>query len=52
MGGVVSSGENNEELVDNLCKEGYILTPEVEKVFRIVDRQKYMIFDGEGKGNL
>lgn len=48
MGGAVSSGETNEELVDNLCNEGYIFTPEVEKVFRIVDRKDYMIFDEEG----
>lgn len=32
MGGVVSAGENNEELVDNLCQEGYIHEPRVEKV--------------------
>ena len=32
MGGVVSAGQNNEELVDNLCQEGYIHEPRVEKV--------------------
>lgn len=32
MGGAVSAGQNNEELVDNLCNEGYIHEPRVEKV--------------------
>ena len=32
MGGAVSSGRNNSELVDNLCYENYIQTPEVEMV--------------------
>jgi len=38
MGGVVSAGENNEELVDNLCEAEYITSPEVETAFRKVDR--------------
>ena len=38
MGGVVSAGENNEELVDNLCEAEYITIPEVETAFRKVDR--------------
>lgn len=32
MGGAVSSGRDNEELVDNLCHEGYIHEPRVEQV--------------------
>lgn len=32
MGGAVSAGQNNEELVDNLCHDGYIHSPRVEKV--------------------
>ncbi len=32
MGGAVSAGQNNDELVDNLCYENYIHTPEVERV--------------------
>ena len=52
MGGVVSSGSTNDELVDNLCTEGYIVSPEVERVFRIVDRQKYMVFDEEGENKV
>lgn len=48
MGGVVSSGETNDQLVTNLCKERYIVTPEVERVFRMIDRQNYMTFDEEG----
>ena len=42
MGGAVSSGKDNDELVDNLCYEGYITTPEVEAVFRMIDRQSYL----------
>ena len=42
MGGAVSSGKDNDELVDNLCYEGYITTPEVEAVFRMIDRQNYL----------
>lgn len=44
MGGAVSAGKNNEELVNNLCYEDYIQTPDVEKVFRVVDRGDYMTF--------
>ena len=44
MGGAVSSGTSNSELVDNLCREGYITRPDVEKVFRVVDRADYMTF--------
>ena len=44
----MSPGRNNDELVDNLCKEGYIMTPEVERVFRILDRKDYMVFQNEG----
>ena len=47
MGGAVSSGENNDELVDNLCYESYIVTPKVEGVFRKIDRADYMKFDNE-----
>ncbi len=32
MGGAVSAGRDNEELVDNLCYEGYINEPSVERV--------------------
>ena len=32
MGGAVSAGSTNEELVDNLCYEGYINEPSIEKV--------------------
>jgi protein-L-isoaspartate O-methyltransferase len=44
MGGAVSSGETNDQLVDNLCLERYIVTPKVEEVFRKIDRKDYMIF--------
>ncbi len=44
MGGAVSSGESNEELVTNLCHEDYIQNPDVELVFRMIDRAEYMTF--------
>jgi protein-L-isoaspartate O-methyltransferase len=43
MGGAVSAGENNEELVDNLVEAEYIKTPGVERVFRAVDRGDYYL---------
>lgn len=43
MGTTVSSGQNNDELVDDLMKSGYIRTKEVEKVFRAVDRADYVL---------
>lgn len=46
MGGVVSAGENNEELVDNLCEAEYITSPEVETVFRKVDRGQSDVVEG------
>ncbi len=50
MGGAVSAGRNNEELVNNLCEEDYIQSPGVETVFRMVDRADYMTFrEGDDK---
>ncbi|XP_005112060.1 uncharacterized protein LOC101852524 [Aplysia californica] len=43
MGGAVSSGQDNDELVDNLREDNYIKTSEVERVFRIVDRAHYYL---------
>ncbi|KAK6989533.1 protein-L-isoaspartate O-methyltransferase domain-containing protein 1 [Biomphalaria glabrata] len=43
MGGAVSSGQDNDELIDNLRESNYIKTPEVEQVFRIVDRAHYYL---------
>jgi len=45
MGGAVSAGENNEELVCNLVEAEYIKTPIVEQVFRAVDRGDYYLKD-------
>lgn len=42
MGGAVSSGRDNNELVDNLMGGGYIRTRNVERVFRVLDRADYM----------
>lgn len=41
MGGAVSAGENNDELVDNLKGAGYIRTEAVEQAFRDIDRSEY-----------
>jgi protein-L-isoaspartate O-methyltransferase len=38
MGGSVSSGRNNDELIDNLVDGGLIKSQMVESVFRTVDR--------------
>lgn len=43
MGGAVSSGQDNDELVDNLMGSGYIRTKKVEQVFRAVDRADYVL---------
>jgi len=45
MGGAVSAGEDNNELVDNLVEAGYIKTGVIEKVFRNVDRGDYYLPD-------
>ncbi|KAK7794471.1 hypothetical protein R5R35_004695 [Gryllus longicercus] len=41
MGGAVSAGEDNDELIDNLLEADYIKSPCVERVFRAVDRAHY-----------
>lgn len=41
MGGSVSAGVDNNDLVDNLLSEDCIKTPCVERVFRAVDRGMY-----------
>jgi len=43
MGGAVSAGEDNNELLDNLMEAEYIKTSVVEKVFRAVDRGDYYL---------
>lgn len=43
MGSIVSSGRDNDELVDNLIKSGYIKTKIVEQVFRAIDRADYIL---------
>ncbi|XP_022819398.1 protein-L-isoaspartate O-methyltransferase domain-containing protein 2-like [Spodoptera litura] len=42
MGGAVSSGRDNNELIDNLMGSNYIRTRSVERVFRSLDRADYM----------
>ncbi|XP_052752289.1 uncharacterized protein LOC113517190 [Galleria mellonella] len=42
MGGAVSSGRDNNELIDNLMGGNYIRTRSVERVFRALDRAEYM----------
>lgn len=41
MGGAVSAGVDNDELIDNLLEADYIKTAAVERVFRAVDRGHY-----------
>ncbi|XP_046382508.1 uncharacterized protein LOC124153416 [Ischnura elegans] len=41
MGGSVSSGVDNDDLVDRLANAGYIRSREVERIFRAVDRGHY-----------
>ncbi|KAG1697671.1 Protein-L-isoaspartate O-methyltransferase domain-containing protein 1 [Nymphon striatum] len=43
MGGAVSTGEDNDDLIDNLIEADCIKTPSVEAVFRAVDRADYYL---------
>ncbi|KAG7307038.1 hypothetical protein JYU34_007169 [Plutella xylostella] len=43
MGGAVSSGRDNNELIDNLMGSKYIRSRSVEMVFRALDRADYML---------
>lgn len=43
MGSSVSSGRDNDELIDNLIHAEYIQSSNVEKVFRAVDRADYYL---------
>ncbi|XP_065320043.1 protein-L-isoaspartate O-methyltransferase domain-containing protein 1-like isoform X2 [Gordionus sp. m RMFG-2023] len=41
MGGAVSAGKNNDELIDNLVKAKFIRNFNIEEAFRIVDRSYF-----------
>ncbi|ESO92510.1 hypothetical protein LOTGIDRAFT_190456 [Lottia gigantea] len=43
MGGAVSTGTDNSDLIDNLVEANYIKSPEVQRVFRAVDRADYYL---------
>ncbi|XP_051969893.1 protein-L-isoaspartate O-methyltransferase domain-containing protein 1-like [Xyrauchen texanus] len=43
MGGAVSAGEDNDELIDNLKEAQYIRTEHVEQAFRAIDRGDYYL---------
>lgn len=43
MGGAVSTGVDNDHLIDNLIEANFIKTPLIEKVFRSVDRAFYFL---------
>lgn len=45
MGGAVSAGRNNNELIDNLMEADYIKSPHIERVFRAIDRADYYLPD-------
>lgn len=41
----MSTGDDNDELIDNLVEAEYIKTPLTERVFRAVDRADYYLPD-------
>ncbi|MCI4374307.1 hypothetical protein PGIGA_G00004790 [Pangasianodon gigas] len=43
MGGAVSAGEDNDDLIDNLKDAQYIRTDKVEQAFRAIDRGDYYL---------
>ncbi|RXM32595.1 Protein-L-isoaspartate O-methyltransferase domain-containing protein 2 [Acipenser ruthenus] len=43
MGGAVSAGEDNDELIDNLKEAHYIRSDLVEQAFRAIDRADYYL---------
>jgi protein-L-isoaspartate O-methyltransferase len=43
MGGSVSSGRTNDELIDNLVESNLIRTHLIERVFRCIDRGLYYL---------
>ncbi|XP_030624890.1 protein-L-isoaspartate O-methyltransferase domain-containing protein 2 [Chanos chanos] len=43
MGGAVSAGEDNDELIDNLKEAHYIRSDLVERAFRAIDRADYYL---------
>lgn len=45
MGGAVSAGEDNDELIDNLKEAHYIRSDLVERAFRAIDRADYYLED-------
>ncbi|XP_066248254.1 protein-L-isoaspartate O-methyltransferase domain-containing protein 2-like isoform X2 [Euwallacea similis] len=48
MGGAVSSGSNNDELIDNLLEADYIKSSQTERIFRAVDRAEYFLPEARG----
>lgn len=49
MGGSVSSGQNNDELIDNLVEGGLIKSNQIERVFRCIDRGVFFLPDFKDK---
>lgn len=43
MGGAVSAGEDNDDLIDNLKEAYYIRSDLVERAFRAIDRADYYL---------
>lgn len=48
MGGMVSTGHDNDDLINNLLHADYIKTQVVERVFRAVDRADYFLEEVRG----
>ena len=51
MGNAVSSGVNNDDLVNNLVEEKYITSKLVEQVFRAVDRGHFVADSRDNESN-
>ncbi|XP_045476241.1 protein-L-isoaspartate O-methyltransferase domain-containing protein 2-like isoform X2 [Harmonia axyridis] len=48
MGGIVSTGKSNEDLINNLVQVDYIKTSAAEIAFRAVDRAEYFLPENRG----
>lgn len=48
MGGAVSSGDDNDDLINNLLDADYIRSAVVERAFRAVDRADYFLPSARG----
>ena len=47
MGGAVSAGETNDELIDHLVEAGYVRSKNIELLLKAIDRAHF--FDSDSK---